>query len=144
MKPIIGLVVFMLVAGCCRGGDKPAVDTGDIDLAVWEKRMHVLFPPGTKSGGIRMEAGMDNAVYLKVNIPADAWPGFLGASPVDPADLSDAKRFFLGPDNGWWDPGQREEVPTAQASLPNGSVLNMGVCLDGGDRVDVYLMWHER
>ena len=138
---IFFLALLLLPAGC---SDADLSGSNGIDLAKWETRMQVRFPNGATPTGIQMETGMDNAVYLKVQMPAAAWPRFVETSPVNPLDLSDEKRFFLGPDNGWWDPGQRKKVPTGQASLPDGSVLNMGVYSDGTDRVDVYLMWHER
>ena len=141
---IICMVLLILLAGCSGGHDKEVTGSGEIDLSKWETRMRVRFPNGTTPKGIRLETGMDNAVYLKVQMPTVAWPRFVETSPVDPVDLSDEKRFFLEPDIDWWDPGQRKKVPTAQALLPDGSVLNMGFYSDGSDLVDVYLMWHER
>lgn len=114
-----------------------------ISLSEWETTMHVKFPPGTEALGLMKLEERDSLVRLKVKMPAAAWPEFLGNAPIDEQDLTDKRRFFLGPDEEWWDPSKPASLPTAQARLANGSVVNIGVDQSGGETVIVYLLWHE-
>ncbi len=114
-----------------------------IVLSDWEKTMHVKFPAGTEALGLMQLDERDRMVRLKVKMPAAAWPEFLANAPIDERDLTDKRRFFLGPDKDWWDPSKPPSVPTAQARLENGSILNIGVDQSNGKDAIVYLFWHE-
>lgn len=138
------LSLLLVLATCNESMDMNANARNDIRLSDWEVRMKVRFPENTEALGLREEPGRDDMVYLKVRMPKQAWAGFLEKSSVHPDDLDNAKRFFLGQDRDWWDPGKPAELPTAQASLPDGSVLNLGVDLSGATEATVYLRWHER
>lgn len=144
MFKMVVLSLLLVLVACDGSGERETSTMNTINLPDWESKMHVTFPEGTQPLGLRVEPGMDDAAYLKVNIPMQAWEKFLEESPVHPQDLDNAKRFFLGDDKDWWDPGKPVELPTAQASLPNGSVVNLGVDLSGTTEATVYLMWHER
>ena len=141
---ILILSLLLALVACDGASDKGTGTMNTINLSEWERKMHVTFPEDTRALGLRVEPGMDDAAYLKVRMPVRAWEKFLEGSPVDPQDLDTAKRFFLGDDDDWWDPGKPAELPTAQANLPDGSVLNLGVDLSGATEATVYLMWHQR
>jgi len=144
---IFGMLILPLLlalVACDGASDKGTGTVNTINLSDWERKMHVTFPAGTRTLGLRVAPGMDDAAYLKVSMPVQAWGKFLEESPVDSQDLDNAKRFFLGDDNDWWDPGKPAKLPTAQATLPNGSVINLGVDLSGVTEATVYLMWYER
>ncbi|WP_020586776.1 hypothetical protein [Desulfobacter curvatus] len=146
MRTFVFLIwaVLVVVVGC--GNNTPATgkDSKGFDLTLWEKKFSVQFPKTVQVIGVRTEAGMDDAIYLKIRISSADWPKFLQTSPIDPRDLSDDKRFFLGPDWQWWDPGKQTSVPTAQAFLEDGNVLNMGYRQNPKGSTDVYLMWYQR
>lgn len=135
------LSAFVLASMSCGGAEQVAKN--DIVLSDWETVMHVKFPPGTEALGLMKLEERDSLVRLKVKMPAAAWPEFLGNAPIDEQDLTDKRRFFLGPDEEWWDPSKPASLPTAQARLANGSVVNIGVDQSGGETVIVYLLWHE-
>jgi hypothetical protein len=133
------LAMFFL-AGCGVNEDmKPQ----NISLAEWETVMEVKFPPESAPLGMQKLDGRDRLVRLKVTMPASQWPAFLESTQIDPEDLTDRARFFLGPDEDFWDPSAPPKLPTAQRRLDNGSVLNLGFHEDSPETVVVYLVWHE-
>lgn len=137
---ILFSVVFLAWMSC-GGAEQVAKDK--ISLPEWEAVMHVKFPPGTEALGLMKMEERDKLVRLKVRMPAAAWPEFLKNSPIDERDLTDKRRFFLGPDEEWWDPSKPASLPTAQGRLENGSVVNIGVDQSDNSYATVYLLWHE-
>lgn len=135
------LSAIVLVSMSCGGAEQVAKN--DIVLSDWETVMHVKFPPGTEALGLMKVEERDDLVRLKVRMPAAAWPEFLKSAPIDEQDLTEKRRFFLGPDEEWWDPSKPASLPTAQARLENGSVLNIGVDRGDSQFATVYLLWHE-
>ena len=142
-KITVLLLLFVLVA-CNGANDKETRIMSIINLPDWERKMHVIFPDNTEALGLKVEPGIDEATYLKVRIPKYVWESFLEESPVHLEDMDNAKRFFLGTDSDWWDPSKPVELPTAQASLPDGSIINIGVDLSKTSDAIIYLMWHEQ
>lgn len=138
------LVVFLCLVSTTSiaTGNYESMNVSPKELAELAKQMQVVFPPKTHPLGIRKLIGLDDAVFLKIEFSQDEWLQFLKTSPIQASDLSDAKRFFLGEDQGWWDPSQPTKLPTAQALLPEGKILNLGVDQSKSDLVIVYLMWH--
>lgn len=134
------LLLLLLSISC--GGTRP-MEKENISLTEWEKTMHVTFPSGTEALGLMKVEERDRLVRLKVSIPANSWPEFLKNSPIEEEDLTDKRRFFLGPDKEWWNPSKPDSLPTAQGRLENGSVLNVGVDQSNSERFTVYLVWHE-
>jgi len=112
------------------------------ELTKWAKKMQIVFPKNTRPLGIRQITGLDDVVFLKVEFDKREWLPFLKSVPIHNEEFSDSKRFFLGTDQGFWDPNQCPELPTAQALLSGGKVLNLGVDQSKAAIVTVYLMWH--
>lgn len=125
----------------CGGAEQVAKDK--ISLSEWETGMHVKFPPGTEVLGLMKMEERDRMVRLKVRMPSAEWSAFLQNAPIDEQDLTDKRRFFLGPDEEWWDPSKPPSLPTAQGRLANGSVVNIGVDQSDSAYTTVYLLWHE-
>lgn len=148
MERLLTVVILLgLVLNGCdhrNDGDPTGVLADSSDrLAALSEKLSLTFPEGTKLRSVREESGMDSAVFAKLEFDAQQWDEFLADSPFADEPFTDEKRYLLGPDNGWWDPKKPKLLPTAQAQLPGGKVLNLGV--DRGDqvRIVVYLVWHE-
>lgn len=133
-------LAIIAFAGC---GMEEQVKPEEISLSEWEPLMQVRFPPGSVALGLQQMGGGERLVRLKVSMPAEQWPAFLTSAPIDATALSDRRRILLGPDEDWWDPSKPASLPTAQARLENGSVLNVGSHEDPSGTVIVYLLWHE-
>lgn len=106
-------------------------------------KLGLRFPADTKLLEVSSESGMDDALFAKVAFGAQGWTAFVLSPSLAQVDFTEDKRYLLGPDEDWWDPGRPTSLPTAQAALPNGEYLNVGV--DRGDRARIiaYLMWHQ-
>lgn len=140
---VLLLLMFALVA-CDKVNDKETKVMNTINLSDWEHKMHLIFPDNTIALGLMENPGMDEVAYLKVSIPKHSWKDFIGSSLFHLEDMENEKRFFLGTDNEWWNPGEPVDLPTAQASLPDGSIVNVGVDLSKTSDAIIYLMWHEQ
>ena len=106
-------------------------------------RIGLSFPPSSRLQFTNDERGLDDAVRVKVTMTASDYEGFIASSPLSGAPLALEKRFFLGKNQGAWDPEAPKELPTGQVRLPNASVLNLGVDRSGGGQVVVFVFWHE-
>jgi hypothetical protein len=70
------------------------------------------------------------------------WPGFLSHTPIDASLFRPGERGLLGPDNGFWDPHKAQNLRTAEATLPNARVLNIGYDDSRGSIVVVFIVNH--
>lgn len=137
------LTVAILLAGC-GGGSREAGDSemSDFDLAGFGQETGLAFPAGTEVLTTRGVAGIDDAQYVKLRIPAADWPSFLASSPLAEEEFVDENRYLLGPDEGAWDPSTVGTLPTAQFVTGEGRALNLGYDDSAGDTVTAYVMWH--
>jgi hypothetical protein len=106
------------------------------------KEIAVAFPANAKLIGVHREKGIDDLVAVKVEISAVDWPGFLAGTPIDASLFRPGERGLLGPDEGFWDPHRAKNLRTAEATLPNARVLNMGYDDSGGSVLVVYMVNH--
>jgi hypothetical protein len=138
------LLLLLELVACDATNEKETGAMNTINLPDWEQKMHVIFPEKTEALGLKVDPGMDEVAYLKVSIPKHSWKGFIENSLFQLDDMDNAKRFFLGTDNDWWDPSKPLELPAAQAALPDGSIVNIGLDLSKESKAIIYLMWHEQ
>lgn len=136
--PLLGALLLFLA---CGGAEQ--VEKEKIDLREVERVLQVKFPAGSEAVGMMKSEERDRLIRLKVTMPAEALTEFLESAPIARDDFSERRRFFLGPDTGWWDPSKPAALPTGQAKLENGSVVNMGIDRSNASRATVYLLWHE-
>jgi hypothetical protein len=116
-------------------------DTKEESLGLLGKELNLSFPAQTKLIGVHRERGIDDLIAVKVEMPATAWPNFLGQTPIDPSRFRRGERGLLGPDEGFWDPHKAPKLKTAETQLPKGRVLNLGYD-DRGDVFVVYIVNH--
>ena len=65
------------------------------DLA---REVGLTFPASARLIGVHREAGMDDAVMLKVEIAAGDFPAFVKTCPVPPEAFAPRTRGLMGPD----------------------------------------------
>jgi hypothetical protein len=85
---------------------------------------------------------MDDRVRVKVEMSAADLPAFLERTPIDADSFSPGAGGRLGQDHGFWDPHRAAKLRTAQATLDDNRVLNIGVDESRTDRVAVYIVNH--
>lgn len=140
---LAGALLILGLSGCDGRGDRTGVVMSDERLADLAGKMRLTLPPDIRVLGVRELGGLDDAVFLKIEFVKEQWDPFLAASPMRDEEFSEERRYLLGPDEGWWDPGRPQALPTAQVYLPRGEVLNMGVDRSDPAKIVVYLMWHQ-
>jgi hypothetical protein len=142
----ICLLVLSLLFPALPACDNNTTEQGELmnekQLSAVGSKMNLTFPADTRLLGVNESHGIDDAVFLKVEISAAAWPKFLASSPFREGDFAEDKRYLLEPDQDWWDPSAPQKLPTAQTYLPGAKVLNMGVDKSNSQEVVVYLFWH--
>lgn len=106
------------------------------------KEIAMAFPASTKLLGVHRERGADDLIAVKVELAAADWPGFLARTPIDASLFRPGERGLLGPDDGFWDPHQAKNLRTAEATLPNARVLNIGYDDSRGSIVVVFIVNH--
>ncbi len=111
-------------------------------LSKLRMELGLSFPPSTRLIGVLRSNGMDDAVWVKLEIAATEFPSFLEQTGIDGAGLRPGTRGMLGPDRDFWDPHQSKSLRTGQVSRPNARSLNLGFDDGHGGVVVAYLMEH--
>jgi hypothetical protein len=123
-------------------GQTPDVASPPDSRATIGRELGLTFPPGTRLLGVAREQGIDDLVELKVEMKAADVESFVAHSAVRPTDFRPGERGLFGPDQGWWDPNRALRLRSAQANLPKGRFLNIGVADGSGDMAVVYIVNH--
>lgn len=89
--------------------------------------------------------GRDDAARIVLVMSENAWQGMLRETPfgtIDPATFDHESVFFLGPDEGAWQPRADATIRVAQMKWRETEAMNVGIGdADGGD-IRLYLFWH--
>jgi hypothetical protein len=113
------------------------------------KSMGLTFPPETrfllyhrasKDGGL---PGPDDAVHLKIELPASAMANFLAQAPLSSAKWRSSHSLTDMPKWPQWQPSKILNFRFEQFQLPKGQALNVLIDDDKDDPKDVYLFWFE-
>ena len=119
----------------------------------------INFPASSKQKLYWEQRGMDDALYLKVTIPTDAFTAFIASSPFSGAKLSsyDAVVETKGSDAQIkalqtkilcdyfrdWMSHPPKKVRYCEPELPNARCLKCLFVFDDPKEVTMYLMWFE-
>ena len=137
------LILSILVTGACPSkGRQTMKPKPEETLESVGKQVGLEFPAGAKLIGVHRERGADDLIAVKVEMPAAEWTGFLAKTPIDPSLFRPGERGLLGPDHDFWDPHQAKGLRTAETSLDQGRVLNLGYDDSRGAVVAVYVVNH--
>jgi hypothetical protein len=120
---LLAVCALIALTGC-----KSKASQGDKEesLELIGREIGLRFPDRTRLIGVHRERGVDDLIAVKVEMPATAWPGFVGQTPIDPTLFRPGERGLLGPDDSFWDPHRAKSLKTAETQLPKGRVLNLG------------------
>ncbi len=143
--------MFTGILAGCSGRDVPTVAPNvtaqqQTDAA---QSMGLMFPPSTQFLLYhRYTGGPDDAIHLKISLPAPALAQFLAQRLLASAQWDSARRFVDDmPSWPQWQPSKASQFRSAQLHVPKAEVLNVliddGAAGDGGGSVTVYLMWHQ-
>jgi hypothetical protein len=141
----IPLVAMLLPAGahaCNTGAPVLGPERPSTPLSEIEKHTGVLFPYGATVLRYDIDLRSDALIRAKLVVTHAQWQGLLGCAKLSPDAFEEAQRYLLGPNDGWWDPKEPRQLPTAQQRLPGVKVLNIGVDRSDPERILVFLMWH--
>lgn len=88
--------------------------------------------------------GPDDAVHLKVEIPASEIASFLAQAPLSSANWKNSHPLIKDiPEWPQWQPSKIRRFRFEQFQLPNGQALNVLIDDDQEDPKRVYLLWFE-
>jgi hypothetical protein len=124
----IGLCAALVALACTRRPGKEERETTNLPaVAELARELELPLPPNARVVAVRREAGLDDAIFAKLELAKADWRRLAAKAPLDKAELSPDNRSYLTGDEGWWDPNRIEGLRAAQIALPNRRVLNVGV-----------------
>lgn len=141
------------VALGCTSASGPTVSphVSAVQQASAAASMGLSFPPDTKfllyhraSEEPGLVPGPDDAVHLKIELPAALAAEFLSVGPFSDARW-DATATSITDVPGWraWKPSAVKKFRSSQIAFPMGEALEVLVDEDDPDTTIVYLLWFE-
>ena len=138
-----------LVVSACDGvgtGDKEYAGK-DIDkdkLQRYGKLMELTFPESTRPLNSYEEvSGIDDSVYLKVEIDQKDVDTLISKSPFATAELSTDESSLQSDSREWWDPDSVKDFKSGEVRLPDGTYLRILIDFTHAQKPIVYLQWFE-
>lgn len=151
MRLLILTLAIAIVAGC-SGGSTPTVApnvTGQQQASA-SRSMGLSFPPETRfllyhrASEDRGLPGPDDAVHLKIELPASAIANFLAQSPLSSAKWTSSHPLITDmPKCPQWQTSNIQKFRFEQFHLPQGQSLNVLIDDDREDPKVIYLFWFE-
>lgn len=134
------MIVMLLSASGCDGGNSAEIAELRANLDVLGKRLDLNLPPGTQVVHVETEYGMDDAIFAKLQIPAAEAPGFIQGLELKSSRHRSADAF--GRDHGLWDPHQAKVLRVGSVMLPSSRGLVVGLDDSRSDVLVVYVLNH--
>lgn len=151
VKSVLLLIclLFLFIKVSCK---KDAPQITDPNLAKQKldelsKIMHLSFPLSTRLLGYKHRRGMDDVIYLKIEIATGDVKTLINNSPFCNKILRSSENNPIpivgstGP--SWWNVKSVRKWKTGGARLPGAKALQILIDLDHSDKVIVYLKWFE-
>lgn len=137
---IVGLSLIAISVGCKRD---PVISVpSPKQLAEFVRNAGITLPQSTQAIGWKESRGMDDALWLKIEMPTSDLASFLATSPFRSGGLETNQTYHLYHFSDFWQaPPARYRV--GQAALPNARTLNMVIDDTGSTNTAVYMMWFE-
>lgn len=126
------------------GAEKAEATMTERDAALEKIRTvtGLALPEDTEVLGVEEGGAIDSHLSAKLALAPPALEQWLASLALAPDAFEDASRYFLGTNQGWWDPETPAALPTAQIELAPGRILNIGIDRSDSQRSVVYLFWH--
>lgn len=145
-RTVVGLaVVLTLGTLACKsrtGRQSEIAKAGKpATLSALGTEVGLAFPPSSRLLGVSRESGMDDLVMFKVELPRRDLAAFLATCPVPADAFEDGSAGFLGPDQGFWDPGSATHLRTGQI-VRNARATNVGIDDGRPDVAVLYIVNH--
>jgi|GEM_PF-2763967 len=152
MRLLITITLAIATVAGCSDGSSPTVapNVTAQQQASASRSMGLTFPPETRfllyhraseDGGL---PGPDDAVHLKIELPASALTNLLAQAPLSSAKWTSSHSQITDmPKWPQWQPSRIQKFRFEQLRLPKGQVLNVLIDDDREDPKVVYLFWFE-
>ena len=154
MRSIIVIIIALGIAAIagCSGGSSPTVapNVTTQQQASASKSMGLTFPKEThfllyhrasEDGGL---PGSDDAVHLKIELPASALATFLAQEPLSSAKWTSSNALITDvPKWSEWQPSRIKKFRFEQLLLPKAQALNVLIDDEKDGPKVVYLFWFE-
>jgi hypothetical protein len=137
------MVLAVLLACSCNSGENTMNTATQSDqLLEIESYTGLKFPQDSKLIYYEREMESDALIRAKFSFTPSQWQTFSKQLPMDPDTFEDEQRYLLGANSSNWNPQDTKQLPTSQALLPDGQVLDVGVDRTNPERFVVFLVWH--
>jgi hypothetical protein len=140
--PFLALLLLVPAHACNTGAPILGPERPSTPLSEIEKHTGVMFPYGATVIRHDIDLRSDALIRAKLVVTHAQWQGLLGCARLSPSDFEEGRRYLLGINDGWWNPRDPRQLPTAQQSLPGAKYLNVGIDRSDPERILVYFMWH--
>ena len=153
MRLLILTLATATLVGC--SGDSPTVapNVTPQQQASASRSMSLSFPPETRfllyhrvseDDGPFSLPGPDDAVHLKIELPASSLATFLAQAPLSSAKWTSSLPAITDvPKWPQWQPSRIQKFRFDQFQLPHGQALNVLIDDDREDPKVIYLFWFE-
>lgn len=106
--------------------------------------MGVTFPASTNFLLFHYIDSMDDAMWLKIELPASDLPAFIAQPVLANAEWSNQSRKVSDmPKVPEWTPSQVQHFRADQIKLPSAEYLNVMIDETDTDKTIIYLMWQQ-
>lgn len=152
MRCLLLVSLGIATLGGCSDGSSATVapDVTAEQQASASRSMRLSFPPETRfllyhraseQGGL---PGPDDAVHLKIELPASALERLLAQSPLSSASWTSRDPLIMD-EPKWpeWQPSKIKKFRFRQFELPKGQALEVLIDDDRDDPKVLYLFWFE-
>jgi hypothetical protein len=137
----VAFLSLLLIGGGCSRGPVVSVPTAP-QIAEFTRNAGIALPKSSRAIGWKESRGMDDALWLKVEIPKADLDSFIAASPFRGGGLETNQSSRLYDFYDFWQTPP-SQYRAGQASLPNVRTLNMVVDDSASTNAVVYMMWFE-
>lgn len=115
LRLLVALTLGQVACKSRTGSRADATAAKATTLAELAAEVGIAFPPSSRLLGVSRENGMDDLVMFKVELPRRDLASFLAKCPVPADAFEEGSAGFLGPDDGFWDPGKARHLRTGQS-----------------------------
>ena len=139
---LAGLVLAVVLTGCGKNSAPIISVPTSAQVAEFTQKAVVTLPVTAKSTGWKESRGMDDALWLKIEMPVAELNAFIEASPFQSGGFQTNWQYDLYNFQDFL-PTPPLKYRTGQKALPNVKTLNMLIDDSNPTNAVVYMMWFE-
>jgi hypothetical protein len=136
------LLILPAMQGCYQNDAAVAKVPTAAQIAAFSARANIALPASAKPTRWMQQQGLDDAMWMQVEIPTKDVQAFLDNSPFRNTVLSKDAPLRLH-DFSLWVSKAPLKYQAGQSALANAKVLNILIDQSDDQTAIIYLMWHQ-